>query len=67
MTADPDRIFWLAIYRAVCGIATAIKKRYLENNDRETVHVRFTDDEMVWRSRELEPDLNQESPFVKLR
>jgi len=28
---DPDRAFWEAIYRAVCAIAAAIKKRYLSD------------------------------------
>lgn len=28
MTAA-DRAFWLAVYRAVCAIAAAIKRRYL--------------------------------------
>ena len=25
-----DRAFWLAVYRALCAIAKAIKKRWLE-------------------------------------
>jgi hypothetical protein len=28
--SDADRAFWEAIYRAVCAIAAAIKKRYLK-------------------------------------
>jgi len=28
---DPDRAFWEAIYRAMCAIAAAIKKRYLSD------------------------------------
>jgi hypothetical protein len=29
---NPDRAFWEAVYRAVCAIAAAIKKRYLSES-----------------------------------
>ena len=59
---DVDRQFWEAVYRALCAICKAIKKYKID-----TVHIRFTEEETIWKSGELKPDPDQKSPFVKLR
>jgi hypothetical protein len=66
-----DRVFWQTVYRALKMVCAAIEKRWGFGGSKPTgpreYKVEFTSEEVAFRSRELKPDPDQESPFVKLR